>query len=129
MPGSVSISDRNWSRWRTSVSVGLDGDDRRRVRGPVEDRQLAEELARSEDRDDRRLGALVARQDDLDRAGRDDEQRVARVALVEDRLAAAEAADAENVDEGVDRRVVGGPEQAAQPQRVGGEALITDRHS
>ena len=71
----------------------LDRDDRRRVRRAVEDRQLAEELARAEDRDDRRLGALVARQDDLDRAAGEDEQRIARVALVEDGLAPAEPAD------------------------------------
>ena len=39
----------------------LERDDRRRVRRAVEQRQLAEELARAEGRDDRRLGALVAR--------------------------------------------------------------------
>ena len=72
----------------------LDRHDRGRVRGPVEDRELTEELAGSEDRDDRGLGSLVAGQDDLHRTAGEDEQRVAGVALVKDGLAAAEPADA-----------------------------------
>src|SRR4051794_15101268 len=66
----------------------LDRDDRGRVRRSVEDRELTEELARAEDRHDRGLRPLVARQDDLDRAAGEDEQRVAWVALVKDGLTA-----------------------------------------
>ena len=107
---------------------GLDRHDRRGMRCPVEDRQLAEELAGTQDRHDRRLGALVARQDDLDRSARQDEQGVTRIALVEDRLAAPEPAHPQDADEHLDRLVVGRPEQAARPQGLADQPFA-DRHA
>ena len=68
----------------------LDRDRRRRARRPVEQCQLAEDVAGPERREDR-LVAGVARQHDLDRPRHDDEQRVARVAEMEDDLAASES--------------------------------------
>ena len=71
----------------------LECDRGRRPGGPVEQGQLTEERAGVDRRDDR-LVTLLGRQADLDRAGRDDEQRVAGVALVEEHLAAPEPAAA-----------------------------------
>ena len=96
----------------------LDSHDRRRVRCPVEDGQLPEELARAEDRDDRGLGALVGWQDHLDGSARHDEQGVAGVALVKDRLGLAKAPEAERGGERINRGLVGVAEQAARAERV-----------
>ncbi len=60
----------------------------------VEEGQLAEEVAGPHRRQDR-LVALLGGQHDLHGAGGDDEQRVARVALVEQDLAASEPAGPE----------------------------------
>ena len=98
------------------------------MRGAVEDRELPEELARSEDRDDRRLRSLVAREDDLDRAAIEDEQGVAGIALVEDRLAASKAADTQHPDERLDRRVVSTAEQTAPSKCSGRRSIVADRH-
>ncbi len=70
---------------------GLEGDRRRRSRSPIEQRELAEEPARADRRQDRGLGAVIGGQGDLDLAVGDDEQRVARVTGMEDRLVAPEA--------------------------------------
>ena len=89
-PARVSISWRNRSRGRTRVSVGSRADRGGRARRAVEQRQLAEEAP----------GRTVARmasspssdgRQDLDRARGDDEQRIARIALVEQDLASPEA--------------------------------------
>src|SRR5579859_818549 len=71
----------------------IERDGSRRMGCTVEEGQFSEEVAATERRDDRLFVAFRARQDDLDRAGFDDEERVARVALVEDRLALLETAD------------------------------------
>ena len=73
----------------------LDRDGRRRVGRTVEEGELAEEVAARQGGDDRALLALGRRQDDLHRARLDDVQRVARVALVEDRLVLPVAPDPE----------------------------------
>ena len=65
---------------------GLERDRGGGVLRAVEQGQLAEEVARAEGRDDRALLALGVGQDDLHGAGLDDVERVAGVALVEDRL-------------------------------------------
>ncbi len=70
-------------------------DRRGRARRTVEQRQLAEEPARPDRGQDRRLGAVVRGKGDLHEAGGDDEQGVARVAAVEDDLAAAESTRAQ----------------------------------
>ena len=68
---------------------------RGRARRAVEQRQLAEEVARPQRGDDRLL-PFRRGQHDLDRAGADDVQRVARVALVQDHFVAPEAAHAQS---------------------------------
>src|SRR5215210_4979549 len=98
------------------------------MRCTVEDRELAEELAGSQDRDDRRLGTLLARQDDLDRPARNDEQGVARVALVEDRLAPSEPTDPEDAHERVDGGLVGRSEQPALAKRLSGGGVVGSGH-
>ena len=62
--GSVAISSRNRSRGRTTVSVAREGRRRRRPRRAVEQRQLAEDVARAQGREDR-LVAGLRRQRDL----------------------------------------------------------------
>jgi len=106
----------------------FDRDDRRRVRGAVEDGQLAEELARAEDGHDRWLGALVRREDDLDRAACDDEQRIPRIALVEDGLALPKAPDSQGGREGVNGGIVPLAEEAACPQGILGHRAARQRH-
>ncbi len=105
----------------TPQDVGLAGverDRRRRARRPVEQRQHPEETARPDRREDGRLRSVVRRDRDLDRAVGHDEQRVARVAGVEDRLALAEPARPERGGAQVERRGVHVGEQAACAQRV-----------
>src|SRR5262245_53514844 len=101
----VALEDERFRR--------LDGHDRRRMRRAIEERELPEELPGTEDRDDRRLRALVGWQDDFDRATRDDEQRIARVTLVEDGFGLPESTDAERRCERLDRALVGVAEQPA----------------
>ncbi len=89
--GSVAISSRNVLA-RQDDRLGRDERGRaRRARRAVEQRDLAEDVAGPERRQDR-LVAGLGRQRDLDLARHDDEQRVARIAGVEDDLAAPEAA-------------------------------------
>ena len=90
--GRLGVDQQPESLARQDQRLGrLEGDRRRRARRPVEQGQLAEEGARPDGGQDR-LVALLGRQHDLDRPGGDDEQRVARVALVEEDLVAPEAA-------------------------------------
>ena len=70
----------------------LDGDRGRGARRSVEQGELAEEVARTERREDR-LVARIGGQGDLDGTRHHDEQRVARVAEVEDRLVAPKPPD------------------------------------
>ena len=69
----------------------LEGRCRRRARCAVQERELAEDIAGPQGRQDR-LVPGVGRQHDLDRPGHDDEQGVAGVAEVEDDFAPPEAA-------------------------------------
>src|SRR3972149_6640061 len=84
----------------------------------VEERQLAEEVARPEGRDDRRLLVLRRRQDDLHGAGGHDVEGVARVVLVEDRLAAAVAPGSERRGEGRQPGLVEAREEPTAPERL-----------
>ena len=83
-PARSAISSRNRSRGRTTVSVALERGRGRRSRSAVEQGQLPEDVARLEADEDGLLAGLRG-QRDLDLARHDDEQRVARVADVEDR--------------------------------------------
>ena len=116
----------------TTEDEGLRGLDRRGgggVRRAVEERELAEEVAPRERGDDRALLALGRREDDLDRPGLDDEQGVTGVALVEDRLAAPEAADAKPLGARSEGLVVDLREQRATPKGIDAEAdLHAFRH-
>ena len=80
---------------------GPDRDRRRGARAAVEQRQLAEEAAPTDGRQDDGFGAFVGRQDDLDLAARDHEQRVARIVEMEDHLAPPKAASAHRVSANV----------------------------
>ena len=100
----------------------LDRDGGRGVRRAVEQGQLTEEVAPGERRDDRAFLALGRRQDDLDRARLDDVERVARVALVEDRLVLAIAPDPERRGAQGERLVVDLREERAAAERLDREA-------
>ena len=97
---------------------GVEGDRGRRPRRAVEQRQLPEEPARADGRQDRRVGPVVRRDHDLHRAAGHDEQRVARVVDVEDDLAASEAAGPHRGRAAVERGVLDPGEEAAGPERL-----------
>src|SRR3990172_9715759 len=84
---------KDWQERSASEAQRLDrlyGGGRGRVRRAVEQRQLAEEVARLKAGDDR-LIALRRRQNDLHRARRHDVERIAGIVLVKDDLVASEA--------------------------------------
>ena len=93
----------------------------------VQQCELTEEVTRPERRDDRLL-AFGGREDDLHRAARDDMERVAGIALVEDRLALAEAASAELAHDACQRVGLAVGEERAPAQRAERKRLIHDRH-
>src|SRR5438876_5464447 len=98
------------------------------MRGSVEDGELAEELARAEDRHDRGLGPELARKNDLDRATCQHEQRITRVALMEDRLAAAEPADPKDSDERIEDVLAGRPKQTTGAERLPDHRVVGNGH-
>src|SRR6185436_613816 len=69
---------------------GPDGDRRGRARSTIEQRELTEEPAPSDGREDHGFGALLRRQDDLDLTRSHNEQGIAWVLDVEEDLATAE---------------------------------------
>ena len=105
----------------------LDPIDRDRRRGPggaVEQRELAEEPTRPDDGQDGRLAAVLGRDQDLDRPARHDEQGVAGIAAVEDRLATSEATRAQGADHEVQPRLVQAGEQPAGHERLADERVV-----
>src|SRR5450759_3838283 len=84
----------------------LVGDRGRRAFGAVEQRELAEEITRAQRGDDGLVFALWRGQHDLHGTRLDDVERVARVALVEDRLVAAVAARPQRIDADGQRAII-----------------------
>ena len=111
-PGSWSSSSRKHRRGRARVSDALERDRGRRPRRPVQQGELAEEVARAQGGDDRLL-ALRRWQDDLDRAVADHVQRITRVALVEDHLVASEVPASKPADDVAQRLITHVLEQRA----------------
>ena len=100
----------------------------RRPRSSVEEGELAEEPARSDRRQDRRLRPVLGRHGDLDRAIRDDVQRITRVVLVEDDFAALVPPRAQRRREQVQRRRRRGQRTAGrQPERLERELSPSSR--
>jgi hypothetical protein len=100
---------------------GLGRLERRRGRRPgraIEEGELAEEVTRPERRQDR-LVACLARQRDLHQPGLDDEQRVPRVALMEDHFAPSEPSDPHLPAERFQAVRVQAAEQRDGRQRIG----------
>ena len=96
----------------------LERDGGRRARGTVEQRQLSEEPAGPDGREDGGLGAVVGRDRGLDRALRHQEQRVSGISSMEDRLALAEATRAKGRGAQPERDLVEVGEQPAGTERL-----------
>ena len=90
----------------------------------VDQGQLAKEVATEQRGDDGGLLALGRGKDDLDRARLEDEQRIAGITLVEDRLVAAEPAQAEVAGAQGEGVVVDLGEQRAASKRLEGEFVV-----
>ena len=116
-PGRPS-SQRSRSSWESERKRGLgDGGDGRRPRAGVEERQLAEHLAGAEDRQ-QVLAAVRGGAAELHLALGDDVELVARVALVEEHLAATQPVLAHRGAQCSGRLVVEGTEQRRLPEYV-----------
>ena len=124
MPASSSTRRSKASRRRTSVSTRSTATAVADLARAVEQRELAEEPARSDDGQDRRLAAVLGRDQDLDRPARHDEQGVAGIAAVEDRLATPEATRAQGADHQVEPRLVQAGEQPAGHERLADERIV-----
>jgi len=97
---------------------GAHGHRRCGTRRAVEERQAAEEVAWPERGKDRRVLALRGRQDDLHAAGQDHMERIARIVLVEDRLARPIAARPHRSTQIVEHRVGHAGEERAGTEDV-----------
>ena len=99
----------------------LEGRRRRGSRRPIEQRQLTEDVAGTERRENG-LVAGVGREHDLDRARHDDEERVTGVAEVEDHFATAEAPGAHPASDALEAGRIQPGEEWDAGQRLGERA-------
>ena len=106
---------------------GPNGDRGGGARAAVEQRQLPEEAAATDGRQDDGFGAFLRGQDDLDLPARDHEQRVARILEVEHDLAAAKPPSAHRVSAQHERRIVESGEQRTGMERLAREREIAQR--
>src|SRR3990172_927498 len=117
---------KDWQERSASEAQRLDrlyGGGRGRVRRAVEQRQLAEEVARLKAGDDR-LIALRRRQNDLHRARRHDVERIAGIVLVKDDLVAPESTSHQGAGDNAQSLRFDMGKQGASPQACDHEFVV-----